>query len=111
MLPASPEPTHSLSGAPSWMVSWRKGCRVTEVSPPPQKEPRIWDFGGRERLRDPTVVQEVRSWSLLRAEWQSWDTVAFKVIREVTVKVYHTKSHKGTYGTSRLSSRGSLKST
>lgn len=41
------------------------------------------------------MVQEVRNWSLLRAEWQSWDTVAFKVIEEVTVKVYHTKSHKG----------------
>lgn len=55
--------------------------------PTSTKEPRIWDFGGRERLRGPTAVQEVRNWSLLRAEWQSWDTVAFKVIREVTVKV------------------------
>lgn len=58
--------------------------------------------GGRKRLRDLTGSKEVRSVSLLRAEWQLWHTVIFRVIREVTTKGYNTKSHKGTCATSRL---------
>lgn len=55
-----------------------------------------------------TASKEVRSWSLLKAEWQLWDTGTLKLIREVTTKVYTIKNHKGTYGPSRLTTDQTL---
>lgn len=73
--PASPEPIHSLSGAASWMVSWKKGWRVTEITPPPEKEPKNSGLWREEEAEGPDCgSKEVRSWSPLRTEWQSWDT-------------------------------------